>query len=713
MKSRPIKFCCLLITMALLLQMLPVQVLGMQHAETAQENLLSEQITKDDFAEASMAEVSIVEEIVEKRTQFSKEFLLSNGLCLAVVYPEAVHYENNNTWEEIDNTLKAVGTGENGVFTNTAGAWQVTFPQQIDKEKLVTITRDGYTLSFGLAGELSVNNEVDVVPITLGRIIELPKTQFTIDSGNGSSAVVEDIDLSALRESMEHPEIFVDTIFSQLKYNNVYDNTDIIYDLNSKEVKESIVIEAYDPDLYGYQYTLNTGTMVPVLRDDGSIALCSPDGSEIVMTMPAPYMIDSVGVTNYDVEVTLEKKGSEYALTYHMPMDWLAEKERVWPVVLDPVVVATSTALNILDRTIMENYTLGYTYPYLYVGYERSNGKMWSYLQYVDLPVLSSGDVIVNASVSLYWHDGKTVGTDIEVHKVNGTWNSTDITWANKPTHDPIVEDYAHVSGAGRYCWDVTDIARGWYEDENTGLMFKATEAVESGNVNNWQNFYSIDYSKYATEWLPYLSIIYRNSSGLESYWDYTANSAGRAGTGYVHNYTGNLVWVRGDIGFGGNKMPVSISHIYNADDNNKNVYGMGYGWKTNFNQTVAKSTDPTDQHYYWIDGDGTRHYFFRKSPTDPYMDEDGLGLTLTDENDFITIQDKYGNLSCFKYNDNGDDEGYIYSYLSEQINNQKEPSKITITYSSGSLISQITDGAGRSYYFTYNSNNLLERITY
>ena len=705
MKSRPIKFCCLLITMALLLQMLPVQVLGMQHAETAQENLLSEQITKDDLAEASLAEASIVEEIVEKRTQFSKEFLLSNGLCLAVVYPEAVHYEKNNAWEEIDNTLKAVGTGENGIFTNTAGAWQVTFPQQIGTEKAVTITRDGYTLSFSLAGELSVANNDDVVPITLGRIIELPKTQFTIDSGNGSSAVVEDIDLSALRESMEHPEIFVDTVFSQLKYNNVYGNTDITYDLNSKEVKESIVIEAYDPDLYGYQYTLNTGTMVPVLRDDGSIALYSPDGSEIVMTMPAPYMIDSVGVTNYDVEVTLEKKGSAYALTYHMPMDWLAERERVWPVVLDPVVVATSTAPNILDRTIMENYTLGYTYPYLYVGYERSNGKMWSYLQYVDLPDLSSGDVIVNASVSLYWNDGKTVGTDIEVHKVNGTWNSTDITWANKPAHDPLVEDYAHVNGAGRYYWDVTDIARGWYENENTGLMFKATEDVESGNVNNWQNFYSIDFSQYATEWLPYLSIVYRNSSGLESYWDYTANSAGRAGTGYVHNYTGNLVWVRGDIGFGGNRMPVSISHIYNADDSKHNRYGMGYGWKTNFNQTVSSVGNSMNAPYVWEDGDGTDHYFVFDDTTETYKDEDGLGLTLTVTNTGITITDKYDNSSYF------DAKGRLI----KQENYQQTRSSIDITYTdTNSLrIAQITDGAGRPYYFIYNSNNMLEMITY
>ena len=80
---------------------------------------------------------------------------------------------------------------------------------------------------------------------------------------------------------------------------------------------------------------------------------------------------------------------------------------------------------------------------------------------------------------------------------------------------------------------------------------------------------------------------LFRNNNGLESYWDYTASSAGRAGTRFINNYTGNLVWVWSDIGFGGNRMPVSISHIYNTNDSMNNDFGMGYGWRTNFNQLV------------------------------------------------------------------------------------------------------------------------------
>jgi hypothetical protein len=316
---------------------------------------------------------------------------------------------------------------------------------------VVTISRDGYTLSFGMAGKLKVSSSPNIAVKSLGRIEDQVETQLTVDSGNLSSAVIEDLDFTMIRESMEHPETFVGSIFSQLKYNNIYDNTDIIYDLNSKGVKESIVIEAYDPNLYGYQYTLNTGTMVPVLEEDGSVALYSPDRSEVVMMMPAPYMIDEAGAISYDVRVTLEAKGSVYTLAYHMPMDWLADDERAWPVVLDPVVEATSNVNNILDQTIMEHYAVSYMSGALHVGYDTSNGQMWTFLEYVDLPQLSSGDVIVNASVSLYRFNGVGSGTTIEVHKVKETWSSSTITWAEKPEYDPIVEDYAHVSGTGRY----------------------------------------------------------------------------------------------------------------------------------------------------------------------------------------------------------------------------------------------------------------------
>jgi len=684
-------------------------VLGVQHAETTPENLLSEQITKDDLAEASMAEASIVEEIVEKRTQYSKEFLLSNGLCLAVVYPEAVHYEKNNTWEEIDNTLKAVGSGSNGVLTNTAGAWQVTFPQQLTGNNMVSVTRAGYTLSFGMAGEIRTLSVVsDATVSRLGAIAKeaIENSKIDIVDANVSAAQIQQVDLTEIRNNMEHPEAFVDTLFSRLCYENVYANTDVAYDLSSGQVKESIVLEKYDSALTGYRYTLDTGDMLPVLQEDGSITLFAPDGETVVMTMPAPYLVDSSGARNEDVEVTLSRSGNGYIMAYSLPTQWLASEYRAWPVVLDPIVVADGYCKNVEDQTITELQNLPYTEGVVQCGYRTGFGLMRFFIKYSDLPHLNSADVVVYAHMQLHKPQNSGVDASVEVHKVQGAWSSQTITWGEAPAFNPIVEDYAMVKLAGDYSWDVTSIVQEWYSTGvNNGMMFKASDEIEAARDENWKQFYSSDYTTLTPAVWPTLEIAYRNTSGLESYWDYTTNSAGRAGAGYVNDYTGNLVWVRGDIGFGGNRMPVSISHIYNADDSKHNRYGMGCGWKTNFNQTVSSVGNSMNAPYVWEDGDGTDHYFVFDDTTETYKDEDGLGLTLTVTNTGITITDKYDNSSYF------DAKGRLI----KQENYQQTRSSINITYTdTNSLrIAQITDGAGRPYYFIYNSDNQLEMITY
>ena len=66
--------------------------------------------TADEFGEIVAdvkEEAAIVAEDISKRDQYQKEFKLEDNARLLVVYPEAVHYEKNGEWEDIDNTLIA------------------------------------------------------------------------------------------------------------------------------------------------------------------------------------------------------------------------------------------------------------------------------------------------------------------------------------------------------------------------------------------------------------------------------------------------------------------------------------------------------------------------------------------------------------------------------------------------------------------------------
>ena len=107
---------------------------------------------------------------------------------------------------------------------------------------------------------------------------------------------------------------------------------------------------------------------------------------------------------------------------------------------------------------------------------------------------------------------------------------------------------------------------------------------------------------------------------------------------------------------------------------------------------------------YTWEDGDGTQHEFTAASNT-TYKDFDDLGLTLTVSSSGYSLTDKYGNQSIFGTS----------GRLTRQVNNQSTASSITISYQSttNNLISQIQDGVGRKYVYTYGSDGLLDDISY
>ena len=533
----------ILLVLTMVFQLLPLNCFSLE--VTADENI--EQVIDTSITEPSSAEdtdsyerletAQIVEEDISKRDESYKEFILNNGSRMAALYPSPVHYENDGQWEEIDNTLKASGAN----YVNTAGVWEVSFPQNLSKNNAVTIEKDGYTLSFFMAGELrSGSGNLEVAPMaTIG--VDEP---FSVQAIQATPAQIQQIDASVMKAEMKHPEMLVEKGHSRLQYSNVYSGTNVVYDLSSNQVKESIVMQSYSANLRGYRYTLNVGELRPVLTESGEIQLYDRDGENVIMVMPAPFLVDNAGEYTFGVDVTLTGIGSVYTLTYLLPQSWL------------------------------ENTT----------------------------------------STSSYR-----------------------------------------------------------------------------------KQFYSANYS---ASMCPSLTITFRNVSGLEDYWDYTISSAGRAGTGYVNKYSGNLIWVHEDIGLSGNRMPISISHIFNSNDSTVNQFGLGNGWRTNFNQSITATThENSNSPYIWEDGDGTKHYFYYDSASSAYKDEDGLGLTLEVSSNGYEITDKYGNLSRFDSNGNADTWPYQIGYTYDTLAPGR-PSRV-------SSVSEISNGQiGRKVSMVYRLHN-------
>jgi len=187
-------------------------------------------------------------------------------------------------------------------------------------------------------------------------------------------------------------------------------------------------------------------------------------------------------------------------------------------------------------------------------------------------------------------------------------------------------------------------------------------------------------------------------ASGIEDYLSYTSMDLGRSGGASVNNYNGNLVYTHTDVSLPGNRMPMTISHVYNADQKASQV-GYGSGWRLNLSQTLTPETIQGVSYMKYIDGDGTIHHFLVQS-NKYYLQTPGLYLELVKNSDnTYTMKDTQNNQLKFSSAGN----------LIEIKNRLGD--KITLGYSNN-RITTVTDGAGRVAHLTYNASNILTKIT-
>ena len=313
-----------------------------------------------------------------------------------------------------------------------------------------------------------------------------------------------------------YAEMVPEKAASRLVYADLLPNTSVMYDLDSNRLKESIILEQYDPEVAGYSYHLDVGELIPVMQESGRIDFYDAAQEQLVLVMPAPYLYDADHRCS-EVAVKLTEEETGYLLTYLLPRQWLSAENRQWPVVLDPIVQADLDINNIQDQTVFQNITRSYEWGMLECGYDVDYGIERIFVGYAEIPARTSADVVVSAAMTLYLGYSSDNSAPVEVHKVKIPWQASTLHWSNKPDYDPTVEDYAVVQSAGAYTWNVTDIVRGWYEGSNTGMMFKVTDAIEAAAQRNWKQFYSCNYGMY---YKPTLVMKYINNTGLEGYWD-------------------------------------------------------------------------------------------------------------------------------------------------------------------------------------------------
>ena len=403
-------------------------------------------------------EDTTVEEIEELREENVKHFKMNDGTYKAVVYSEPVHRRDaDGNWQDIDNTLSA--DNESNYVTSDG---RVKFSRNVKKSggSLFELSENGYKISLSLIEE------------------NIKSASARIKNHGGKrTPTVFDSEKEKLEKLKE-----VDNL-TRVRYNDITEDVDIEYEIYSNNIKESIIVNS-KKDSYVYRFELKLNKMTAALNEDGEISLSDEKTGEVKYIMPAPFMFDDNGELSTDVYYTLTPSGKyKYELTVTASAEWINEKDRDFPVTIDPTTVSVTGLYGEAYVSSSNPNT----------NYRKANallaGTTYRTFLWFDLPTVSPYDKITDAVLDIKYYFNSTGNVNIAAYAVPYSWSENTITWNNsvashtslESSVTPFASEYLSSSNgtesdpAFMYL-DMTSVVRDWYAGKaNNGIAIKGT----------------------------------------------------------------------------------------------------------------------------------------------------------------------------------------------------------------------------------------------
>jgi hypothetical protein len=285
---------------------------------------------------------------------------------------------------------------------------------------------------------------------------------------------------------------------------------DVAYAVGNAGVKETLTLaSASAANVFGYTLRASAG-LTPTLNASGGIDFVDGNGATAFAFAP-PSMVDAAGVASSAVRFRLSHGGTELTLT--ADRRWLADRNRAWPVVVDPSFVANGADRECFVRDGADVATSFCGGSSVDVG---SDGTQSSRTLLVwDLSFLPANTLVQNATLGLYLQgESTTTPLGVAVHRVttpwtvSATWNDADtgFPWSTPGgDFDAAPDASATVGGTTGVTstWDVTALARRWVDGSvaNDGMLLDA-----AGGTNVLQFATT---SAPQTSQMPYLDVTY------------------------------------------------------------------------------------------------------------------------------------------------------------------------------------------------------------
>lgn len=330
-------------------------------------------------------EPSIVKELVSMRELCVKQFELSDSTFELVTYGRPIHYEEDGVIREIDNRMSETVDSEevekDEVFQNTENSFVVKISKELKSEKLVRMEKDGYKLTWGIE-----NIKVDGIDITTKDLNDSVPEYIPVDETNPD--IKKEID--SLSE--DEKKLLVPGLTSIVNFNDVRENIDIQYVVDSSRVKENIILKEYvkNPE---FTFVFNTNGLKAKINEDKSVIFYDEnDESKEIMFLQSPVMCDANSVLCTDIEVELIEENKQYKYKIKPSSEWLSDESRVFPLVIDPPIETDRDASTANETSVfaITPFRMTSEAGYFWVGTGNDYGLNRAFTKFKDIPELSN-----------------------------------------------------------------------------------------------------------------------------------------------------------------------------------------------------------------------------------------------------------------------------------------------------------------------------------
>ena len=432
-------------------------------------------------AEETQTENKEKKEVIQsENTKNSTTFQLEDGKKETVFYGQDVRYETENgTLKEYDPTLTKIEDkkSENGndlkdyAYENEEGDKKHYLPEKLTEKTPVLMENGKYEISFApIYGQDSTAKEETGEEDTTSDSVEQAvaqanqavrsisedtseEEQTDTDSEDALSSVNNLERTSLEEEKVEDAQGNVEKKPVKVSYESEKKDCTFSYESLNTGIKESIVLTKA-PEGNVLKFHFKAKGLTPKKNTmDGGISFLDEKTEEIVATLEAPNMNDATGNAyseklSYDIEPDGEE--DSYLLTLHLDEDYFQNKDRQYPVTIDPTVSWTGSA-NFWDVYVINGsykdtnfYDSGVT---VMMAGKAKQGVYRTYLRFKDFTKKIEGKYVDSATLTMYETGSSQSGQTIEARRVTENWSRPGLKWSNRPGYST---NYGSVKTTGK-----------------------------------------------------------------------------------------------------------------------------------------------------------------------------------------------------------------------------------------------------------------------